>query len=450
MSSTLSQSARFSVRSDRELAMKVSTENLENCRIALNIEAEASELDKSLDEAYHHLVKEVSVPGFRRGKAPRVILEQHIGKRALLEEALEHLVPQLYKEAIQSKDLEPIAEPELEITQTEPLIFKATVSLKPEVKLGDYHGIRLDASPEIEVTDKEVAAAMDEFRKEQGAWVPADRPAELDDLVTMNIQANVDGKPWLNHKDILYEMDKDSRSPVAGFASCLQGAEKNKEKTFNLTIPDDYPIKEMRGKEGSFRVTISEIKEKQSPELNDELAKGAGYGGLEDMKEKVAAHLRTEAEARNRLELKQKALDALVEMSGVNYPPVLEDEEIGGLLKSEAQRLGFKEIADYIKRASKTEQEIRQELRPIAKKRLVQGLVLGKLAEEEKVEISASEVDNKIDEIANSAEDKEKARQFFSLPQFKQSIEQSLRTQKTMDRLLEIAIGNAKSMTKEE
>ena len=132
--------------------MKVSTEDLENRRVAINIEAEASELEKSLDEAYHHLVKEVSVPGFRKGKAPRVILEQHIGKRALLEEALEHLVPRLYKEAIQSKDLEPIAEPQLEITQSEPLIFKAVVSLKPEVKLGDYHSLKLDTGPQIEIT----------------------------------------------------------------------------------------------------------------------------------------------------------------------------------------------------------------------------------------------------------------------------------------------------------
>jgi trigger factor len=430
--------------------MKVSTEDLENRRIALNIEAEASELDKSLDEAYHHLVKEVSVPGFRKGKAPRVILEQHIGKGALLEEALEHLVPRLYKEAIQSRDLQPIAEPDLEITQSDPLIFKAIVSLKPEVKLGDYHSIRLDTSPKIGVTDQEVGAAMEEFRKEQGAWVPTDRPAELGDLVTMSIQANVEAKPWLDHKDILYEMDKDSRSPVPGFAACLRGVEKNKEQTFNLTVPDDYPIKEMRGKEASFRVTISEIKQKELPELNDGLAKGAGYGGLEDMKEKVAARLRAAAEARNRLELKQKALDALVEMSEVSYPPVLEDEEIDGLLKSEAQRLGFKDIADYIKRASKTEEEIRQELRPIAKKRLVQGLVLGKLVEEEKIEIAASEVDNKINEIASDAEDKEKAKQFFSLPQFKQSIEQSLRTDKTMDRLLQIAVGDAKDMTKGE
>ena len=430
--------------------MKVSAEDLENRRIALNIEAEAGELDKSLDEAYHHLVKEVSIPGFRKGKAPRVILEQQIGKGALLQEALEHLVPQLYKEAIQSKNLEPIAEPELEITQSEPLIFKAIVSLRPEVKLGDYHNIKLEAGPEIAVTDDEITSAIEKLRREQGAWVPADRAAELGDLVTMSIQANVDEKPWLDHKDILYEMNKDSRSPVPGFASCLQGTEKNKEKNCNLSIPDDYPIEEMRGKEASFRVTISEIKEKELPELNDELAKGAGYSGLEDMKEKVAALLRTRADARNRLELQQKALDALVGMSEVNCPPVLEDEEIDGLLKSEAQRLGFKEIADYVKRAHKTEEEIRQELRPVAKKRLVQGLVLGKLAEQEKIEIGASEVDNRIDEIVGDAEDKEKARQFFSLPQFRQSIEQSLRSQKSMDHLLQIAVGDTKDMTKGE
>jgi trigger factor len=430
--------------------MKVSTENLGNCQISLNIEAEASELDKSLDEAYHHLVNEVSIPGFRKGKAPRAILVQHIGKKNLLDEALEHLIPQLYKQAIESQNLEPIAGPQIEVTQTEPLVFKAIVFLKPEVKLGDYHSIKVEPGPVIEITEKEITAAMEEFRERQGAWVPVDRPVEMGDLVTMDIQANVDGKPWLNHKGILYEMDKDSRSPVPGFASHLQGAEKSKESTFSLTIPDDYPIKEMRGKEGTFKVTVTEIKEKQLPELNDELAKSAGYGNLEDMSKKVAADLRVKAEARNRLELRQKALEALVKISEVSYPPILEDEEITGLLRNEAQRLGFREITDYLKKANKTEEEIKQELRPIAQKRLTESLVLGKLAEEEKIEISSSEVDNKVDEITSDAEDKEKAKQFFSLTQIKQSIEQSLRTQKTMDRLLQIAIGNVENMTKEE
>ncbi len=430
--------------------MKVITENLGNCQISLNVEAEASELDKSLDEAYRHLVNEISIPGFRKGKAPRAVLVQHIGKKNLLEEALEHLIPQLYKQAIESQKLDPIAGPQIEITQTEPVIFKAIVSLKPEVKLGDYHGIKLEPSTEIKIAKKEITAAMEQFRERQGAWVPADRPTEMGDLVTINIHADVDEKPWLKHKGILYEMDKDSRSPVPGFASHLQGAEKNKELAFSLTIPDDYPINEMRGKEGAFKVTVTEVKEKQLPELNDELAQSAGYDNLEDMRKKVADDLRAKAEARNGLELRQKALDALVEISEVNYPPILEDEEITELLRNEAQRLGFREITDYLKKANKTEGAVKQELRPIAQKRLIQSLVLGKLAEEEKIEISSSEVDNKVDEIANDSEDKEKAKQFFSLPQVKQSIEQSLRTQRTMDKLLQIATGNAENVAKEE
>jgi len=430
--------------------VKVSTENLGNCQTALTIEAEASELDKSLDEAYHHLVNEVSIPGFRKGKAPRAILVQHVGKKNLLEEALERLIPQLYKQAIESQEIEPIARSEIEIIQTEPLVFKAIVSLKPEVKLGDYHSIRLEPGPVMKIAKKEVTAAMEGVRERQGAWVPAGRPVELGDLVTIDIEANVDGGPWLNHKDVLYEVDKDSRSPVPGFASHLQGAEKNKERTFSLTIPDDYPIKEMCGKEGAFKVTVTEIKEKQLPELDDELAQSAGYDNLADMSKKVAADLRAKAEARNRSESRQKALDALVEISEVNYPPILEDEEITGLLRDEAQRLGFRELGDYLKRSGKTEEELKQELRPIAKKRLIQGLVLGKLAEAEKIEISSSEVDNKVDEITNDAEDKEKVRQFLSLPQVRQSIEQSLHTQKTMDRLSQIAIGNAENKTKGE
>ncbi|NWF77580.1 MAG: trigger factor [Chloroflexi bacterium] len=428
--------------------MKVNTENLGNCQIALNIEAEASELDKSLDEAYHHLVNEVSIPGFRKGKAPRAILVQHIGKKTLLDEALEHLVPQLYKQAIESQKIDPIAGPEIEIIQTEPVVFKAVVPLKPEVKLGDYHSLKLGPSPRAEIAEKEITAAIEEFRERQGAWVPVDRPVELGDLVTMDIQANVGGRPWLNHKGILYEVDKDSRSPVPGFASNLPGAEKNKERTFSLTIPDDYPIKEMRGKEGTFKVTVTEIKVKQLPELDDELARSAGYDNLTGMKKKVAADLRAQAEARNRLELRQKALDALVEISGVKYPPILEDEEITELLRDETRRLGFREVADYLKKTGKTKEELRQELCPIAKKRLIQRLVLEKLAEEEKIEISSSEVDNKANEIINNAEDKENARQFLALPQVKQSIEQSLRTQKTLDRLLEIAMGNVENKTK--
>ncbi len=430
--------------------MKVSSEKSDNCQVVLTIESEAGEMDESLEEAYRHLVKKVSVPGFRKGKAPREILVQHIGRQNLLEEALEHLMPELYRQAIESEELEPVARPEIELVQTEPLVFKATVSLRPEVKLGDYHSIRLEPAPAVEVAEEEVAAALEGIRERHGSWAPVDRPVDPGDLVIMDVEASVDGNPWLDRTGIPYEVDPESRSPVPGFASQLQGTEKDKEIVFSLTIPDDYQIEEMRGQEAAFKVTVTEIKEKDLPELTDELAQSAGYENLADMKEKVAADLKSQAEARNRSELRQKALEAVVEASEVSYPPVLEDEEITGLLRDEAQRLGFAELQEYLNRSSKTEDELREQLRPIARKRLTQGLVLEKLAEEEQIEVTSSELDDRIGEISGGAEDKEKAAQFFSMPQIRQSMEQSLRTQKTLDRLLEIAIGEAEATRKEE
>ncbi len=430
--------------------MKVNRENLENCQAVLTIEAEAGEVDESMDAAYRHLVNRVSIPGFRKGKAPRAILVQHIGRQSLLEEAYEHLIPELYRQAIESEELQPVARPDVEITQTEPLVFKAVVPLRPEVKLGDYHSMTLEPAPAVKIGKKEVTAALQQLREGQGTWVPVDRPPKSGDLVTMDVEASVEDKPWLSRNGVVYELDDDSRFPVPGFAAQLQGAEKNKETAFSLTIPEDYPIKEICGKESSFKVTITETKERELPELDDELAKSAGYDSLADMKKKVAADLKSQAEARRNSEQRQKALDALVDISEVSYPPVFEEEEIAGILKEEARRLGFTEVEEYLKVRNKTEEELKQEIAPIARKRLVQGLVLDKLAEEEKIEVGSSEVDSRVGEIAGGVEDLEKAEQFFSHPQIRQSIEHSLLTQKTLDRLLEVTSGSTEAKTKEE
>ena len=421
--------------------MKVTQEKIENCQIALNIEPEASELDNSLNEAYHRLVNKVSIPGFRKGKAPRAILEQHIGKSALLEDALERLIPQLYKEAIESQEIEPIAEPQIEITQTDPPVFKAIISLKPTTKLGDYHSIKIEPQS-LEIGDEQIEAAMEQIRQQQAVLVPVDRPVRFGDVVTIDIEADVEGKPWLNHKSLVYEMNQDSIAPLPKFAENLEGAQKSEERTFSLDVPADYGIKEFAGKQCFFKVTATEIKEKELPELDDELAKSIGYDNLVAMKEKVATDLKAKAEEKSRQELRQKALDAVVELSEVNYPPILADREIDGLLQDEARRFGFREVQDYLKRTGKTEEEYREELRPVAQKRVIHSLVLDKIAEEEKIEITSSEVDNKVEEFAGEGEDKEKMRQFLALPQVRESIEQSLRTQKTLARLVQIATGN--------
>ena len=429
--------------------MKITTERTGNCEVALTVEAEAGEMEESLSQAYQGLVQRVSVPGFRKGKAPKAILEQHIGKSSLLEKALEGMIPRLYREAIESEKIEPVDEAKIEITQTEPLIFKAIVPLKPEVELGDYHNIKIDFEP-IEVTEEETEAALEQIRHEQAIWTPVDRAIRFGDLATIDIEASVEGKPFLKHKDLLYEVNEGSAAPLPGVAENLVGAEKNEVRAFTTDIPADYPIDEFAGKKCSFEIIPTEIKEKELPELDDELAQSLGHDNLVVMKEKVADALRARAEERNRLELRGKALDAVVELSQVHYPAIWEEREIEGLIGDEAGRLGFREIEDYLRITNKTREQYQERLRPIARVRINRSLVLDRVAEQEKVEIDAKEVDNRIAQIVENAQDKERAQQFSIMPQMRQSVEQSLRNEKVLEMLEQIVSSDVEEKTKED
>ncbi len=420
--------------------MKVSSEKIENCQMSIDIEAEESELGESLDEAYQRLVSRVSISGFRKGKAPRAVLEQHLGKSVLLEEALNRLIPRLYQQAIETQEIEPIAEPQIEVTQSEPLVFKAVVAVKPAVKLGDYHSIKLE--PEVvEINDDKIEAAIEGLREQHAVLQPVERPVQPGDFITISVTASIDGKPFLNHKDQVYEVDDNSVFPLPGFAQQLHGTEKNQERTFSLEVPADYSVQEFCGKECLFTLTVTEVKEKHLPELNDEFAQACYYENLKEMREKVKSELGVEAERISRLELEWKAVEAVVNVSEVDYPLILEDREMTSLISDEVRRLGFQKVEDYLEKAGRTEEEIRQRVRPAARKRVIDTLVLSELAEAEKIEISPAEVDNKVEEIIGNkgdGEDKEKMQRFLALPQVRESIGESLRSQKTVEQLVKI------------
>ncbi len=420
--------------------MKVNSEKIEDCQISLNVEAEVGEMEKALDETYHRLVSKASISGFRKGKAPRAVLEQYVGKDALLSEALEYLVPQLYKQAIELEKIKPVDVAQIEFIQKEPLIFKAIVPLQPEVKLGEYHGVRLKLES-VKITSKDVKTAIENLRQEHAVMLPVERPVQLADFVTVNIKATVEDKPFLNHKGLVYEVDDKSSFPMAGFAANLLGLKKDEEKSFSLGIPDDYSIKEFCGKECRFEIVVTEVKEKQLSEVNDEFAQSCDYADLTQLKKQVKAYLKAAADEKNRRQLRQKAIEAVVELSHVDYPPIFEDREIDAFLRDEARRLGYREVEDYLKRINRTEKELRQELQPMAKKRITNTLVLDKISEEEKIEISPLEVDNKVKEILGGTGNGEKMQEFLAAPQVRESIERSLLHEKTIDLLAQIASG---------
>jgi trigger factor len=423
--------------------MKVSTEPVENSQVALNIEMEPVEIDKYLDRAYNRLVKKVSIPGFRKGKAPRDILERHIGKDALFQEALEDLIPRAYKEALDEQKISPIDQPEFELIKTEPLIFKAVVPLKPTVKLGDYTKIKVESKP-VKIGKKDIDATIEQLREQQAMLLPVDRPVQLGDIVTIDVEGERDGEPFPIRKDVVYEVVKEARLPLPGFAEKLEGTAKGEEKSFVLSYPQDYEMKELAGKDHAFKVTVKEIKEKKLAEVDDEFAKSLGKEDLASLREQIESNLKARAEERARVDLEQKAVDALVELGEVEYPPVLVDREIDRLLNEEARHFaeGIAGLENYLKTLNKTMADHREELRPMASKRVVRSLVLGKLAESEKVEVADSDIDAEVEKMARDADKQaDEVRKFFSLPQARESIKQFLIGRKAVERLVEIAKG---------
>ncbi len=424
--------------------MKVSTEPIENSQVALNIEMEPVEVDRYLEKAYNRLVRRVSVPGFRKGKAPRTVLERHIGKDALFREALEDLIPTTYKEALESQEIDAIAQPQFELIQTEPLIFKAVVPLKPAVKLGDYTQIRVESKP-VEISKEDIEATIEQLRHQQAILSPVDRPVQFDDIVTIDIEGERDGESFPIRKDVVYEVIREARLPLPGFAEKLEGMSKGEEKSFALSYPPDYEMKELAGKEHAFKVTATEIKKKKLPEVDDEFAKNLGKEDLASLREQIASNLKARAEERARLELEQKAVDAAVELSEVEYPPILVEREIDRLLNDEARQFteGINGLENYLKTLNKTLDEHREELRPMASKRIVRSLVLGKISETEKIEVDDSEIDAEVEKMVKDADKQaEEMRKFFSLPQARESIKQFLVGRKTVERLVQIATGS--------
>jgi trigger factor len=423
--------------------MKVSTEPVENSQVTLNIEMEPVEIDKYLDRAYNRLVKKVSVPGFRKGKAPRDILERHIGKDALFQEALEDLIPRAYKEALDEQKIDPIAQPQFELIKTEPLIFKAVVPLKPTVKLGDYKQIRVESKP-VKISKKDIDATIEQLREQQAILLPVDRPVQFGDVITIDVEGERDGEPFPIRKDVVYEVTKEARLPLPGFAEKLEGMTGGEEKNFVLSYPQDYEIKELVGKDHAFKVTAKEIKEKKLAEVDDEFAKSLGKDDVASLRKEIESNLKARAEERARAELEQAAMDKLVELGELEYPPILVEKEIDRLLNEEARHFaeGVAGLENYLKTLNKTMDEHREELRPIASNRVVRSLVLGKLAEDEKIEVADSEIDTEVEKMAQDADKQaEDVRKLFSLPQARDSIKQFLIGRKSVERLVEIARG---------
>ena len=427
--------------------MKVTRDKTENSQVFLTIELEPQEVEEAMAESYKRLSRRANIPGFRKGKAPPAILERYLGRDSVLEDALNHQLPKVYEKAIEEQQIEAIAQPEIELIQTEPVIFKAKVPLVPVVQLGNYQSVKMKPEP-VKVTDVNVKETIEQLRHQNATWESVDRAVEFGDLAIFNIENQVDGATFFNREGVQYLVLQDSVSPAPGFAKELTGMNKGEEKNFNIKLPEDYPRNEFAGKEAHFTVKILEVKQEILPELNDEFAAQLGpeIKNMAALKEEVSSNLKLRAEAKARADFEEKVVDAVVSSSQVEFPPVLMETEIHRMLNEQArqfERQGVN-LEEYLKSINKTEAELHEELHPVATKRVTQSLVLGKVAEAEEVEVSDKEIDEEIETMLKNATDKkDELQRALNAPPSRGSIRQILLTRKTVDRLVEIA-GNKK------
>lgn len=437
--------------------MKVLSKKIENSQALLTVEMAPAEVEVALDKSYAHLVKKASVPGFRKGKAPRAVLEQHIGKENLLEDALNDLLPKACADAIKEEKIEAFTQPVINVAQTDPVVFKAKVPLPPEVKLGNYHNIRIKPEP-VKLGYNEVDAVIEELRHQRATWEPVERPVMAQDLVGLNISSSIGDKSFaesfINEDGAQYQVLPDSTLPVPGFAEQLLGMKRDEENEFKLKLPENYPDSEQAGKEVLFRVKVVEVKEERLPKLNDDFAKevASDVQTLDSLREQIATDLKQRAEEKARLECEERVIDAVVKKSEADFPQVLVDMEVDRMINQELQRwqMAAKSREEYLERLKRTPaEELRHKFEPHATQRVTMSLVLGKIAEAEKIEVSDPEIDAEIWWMTeNAGPKKEEQQKFLNSPQSRQQIKRMLLTQKTIQRLVEIAKGSRKKIKK--
>ena len=425
--------------------MNITKESESATEVTLNISLDTADEEPFIGRSYRRLVSRVQIPGFRPGKAPRSIVEQHVGRTVLVQEALEFMIPETLDQVLKDENLSAFAEPQLEILEVEPVSFKAVVPLEPVVDLGNFRETRLEKDS-VEITGDQIAEVLEQLRIESAPWEPADRAAKFGDLLNLNVTGTIVGEQVINDQGIDFVPELENPLPIPGFSVYLEGMTEGQEKDFSLTIPEDSPQAEFAGKECSFSVEVLSIKEKNLPELDDEFAKGVrdGYESLDALREDVEKRLLTDGENAALRKVEQEGLQELLKTSSIQASDIVYQRELD-MMREDRERAIRNQRLDmdtYLSYLGQTQDEWQEQLRPQAEERLKTYLVLRKLAEEETLEIDEKEIDEEIETMASSsAESEESIRRVFSTDSSRESLRSSLLNRKVMGRLVEILLG---------
>ena len=388
--------------------MSLQVEKMEKNMAKLTIEVAAEDLEKAMQNAYQKAKGRISIPGFRKGKAPIKMIEQMYGKGIFLEDAVNALIPEHYSKALAECDLEIVSQPTIDITQAEPgkaLIFTAEVATKPEVTLGDYKGVEVPKT-EINVTDEDVDAEIKKEQEKNSRTINVeDRGAQLQDVVTIDFEGSVDGVPFDGGQATEYPLTLGSNTFIPGFEDQLVGAKVGDDVDVKVTFPEEYQAKELAGKEAVFKCAVKKIEAKELPELDDDFAKDVSeFDTLAEYKEHVKTNLveRKENEAKRAKE--DAAVDKAIENAQMDIPEAMLKTQCRQMLDDFSRRMQSQGLSmdQYFQFTGMTADKMMEDMKPQALKRIQTRLVLEKVAEVENIQPTEEEVNEEIAKMAEA------------------------------------------------
>ncbi|KNZ69585.1 trigger factor [Thermincola ferriacetica] len=386
--------------------MKVNMEKIEKNLVNLEIEVEQEKFAQAMEKAFKKVASKVSIPGFRKGKAPRVLVERKVGKEYLYDEALEYIVPEAYFDAVKETKIEPIDKPNIEVVQIgdeKPLIFKAKVEVKPEVKLGEYKGLEVK-KPEVSITDEDIEQELEKLRQRHAQIINVeDGEAQLHDTVVIDFEGFVDGVAFQGGSGKDYSLELGSGTFIPGFEDQLVGAKVGETREIKVTFPENYHAADLAGKDAVFKVEVKAIKRKQLAAIDDELAKDVSeFETLEELKKDISNKLKEAAEQKAEHEMKDLLVAKAVENAEVEIPNIMVEQRIDSMIQSLAQRLSLQGLSleEYLKFTNSNMEALREQHRPDAENRVKATLVLEAIAKKENIEPTEEDLEEEIKTMA--------------------------------------------------
>ena len=389
--------------------MKVTAEKIDNQQVVLEIEVPSAELDKAVAQAVKRIANKVSIPGFRKGKAPRKIIEQHAGLQAILDEAFDIVAPKAFDEALEEQKIEPVVRPNIDVVTLEEgqdLVFKATVTPTPEVTLGEYKGIKVEKKVQ-EVTDEAVDSQIEQMRNRvaKRTDAPDDATVAEGDLITLDFEGFVDDVAFEGGEGKDYPLTIGSGQFIPGFEDQLIGAKKEENRDVKVTFPEDYQASDLAGKEAVFKCTVHTIKHKELPELDDEFAKKvSNFQTFDELKADVRKNLEDGAEKQAEIDKRTEAIEQAAENAQMEIPEVMVDTRVNAMIREMAMRLSQQGMTmdRYLEYIGSDMAKLREEYREQAQKNVRTDLMLASVARAEGIKVEAEDLDKEVEAMAHT------------------------------------------------